>query len=205
MTITYPLTFPSLGVAKVRITQNAVVAVSRSPFTGQEQVQEHPGQWFEMEISLPPMYREDYAEWDCFFLQLNGQAGTFLACDSSYKKPRGTIAGTVQVNGAHSARSKTLAVKGMTAGTAFLKSDYIQLGTGSTARLHKVINNVTADGSGNATLDIWPSLTTSYANGDSVVYDSPVGVFRLTSNQMVYEAEPGIIFSGMVCAARSVI
>jgi hypothetical protein len=87
MTITYPLAFPSLGVAKVRITQNAVVAVSRSPFTGQEQVQEHPGQWFECEISLPPMYRDDYAEWDSFFLQLNGRAGTFLACDSSYRKP----------------------------------------------------------------------------------------------------------------------
>ncbi len=204
MTITYPLTFPSLGVASVRITQNAVVSVSRSPFTGQEQVQEHPGQWFECEISLPPMYRDDYAEWDSFFLQLNGRAGTFLACDSSYRKPRGTVAGTVLVNGSHSARSKTLAVKGMTVGTTLLKSDYIQLGTGSTARLHKVINNATADGSGNATLDIWPALTTTYSDGATVAYNSPVGVFKLTTNQMAYEASPGIVFTGMVCAARSV-
>jgi hypothetical protein len=204
MTITYPLAFPSLGVASVRITQNAVVAVSKSPFTGTEQVQEHQGQWFECEISIPPMYRADYAEWDCFFLQLNGRSGTFLTGDSSYRVPRGTVAGTVLINGSHSARSKTLAVKGMTAGTTLLKSDYIQLGTGSTARLHKVISDATADGSGNATLDIWPALTTSYANGDPVTYNSPVGVFRLTSNQMAYEANPGIIFSGMVCAARSV-
>lgn len=204
MTISYPLTFPSLGVAAVRITQNAVVAVSTSPFTGQEQVQEHQGQWFEAEISLPPMYRADYAEWDSFFLQLNGRAGTFLVGDSSYKAARGTVEGTVLVNGAHTARSKTLAVKGMTVGTTLLKSDYIQLGTGSTAKLHKVISNATADGSGLATLDIWPALKTSYSDSAAITYVNPVGVFRLVSNQMAYEAGPGIIFGGMVCAARSV-
>lgn len=206
MTISYPLTLPThTGMAGRRLTRRSVVAVSASPFTGTQQVQEHQGQWFEAEISLPPMRRADADVWIAFLLQLNGMAGTFTMGPPAYRVPRGTVAGTVLVNGAHSARSKTLAVKGMTSGTTFLANDYIQLGSGSSARLHAVIANATADGSGNATLDIWPALRTSYSDGATVTYTSPVGLWRLSTNEMPDDVAPGEIFSGITLPVREAL
>jgi hypothetical protein len=55
--------------------------------------------------------------------------------------------------------------------------DYIQLGAGSSARLHQVL----ADKTGNGSLEIWPSLRFSYTD-EPVVFNSPKGVFRLATN-----------------------
>jgi hypothetical protein len=206
MTITYPLAFPThTDAAALRITRRSVVAVAVSPFTGKQQTQAHQGQWFEAEISLPPMYRADAAPWIAFLMKLNGMEGTFLAGDPSYRASRGTIAGTVLVNGAHSARAKTLALKGMTAGTTLLAGDYIQLGSSSASRLHAVLSDVTADGSGNATLDIWPALRTSYSDSAAVTYNSPVGLWRLATNEMPNDFSPGQIFSGITLPVREAL
>ena len=55
-----------------------------------------------------------------------------------------------------------------------LAGDYIQLGTGSAARLHQVL----VDQSGSGNLEIWPNLRDTYS-GETVIYSSPKGVFRL--------------------------
>jgi hypothetical protein len=57
-----------------------------------------------------------------------------------------------------------------------LAGDYIQLGTGSAARLHQVLVDRAAGT--DVDLEIWPKLRSTYS-GETVIYNNPKGVFRL--------------------------
>jgi hypothetical protein len=59
-----------------------------------------------------------------------------------------------------------------------LAGDYIQLGAGSSAKLHKVL----VDQSGSGSLEIWPALRANYT-ASAATLTNPKGVFRLANNQ----------------------
>jgi hypothetical protein len=189
MAITYPLSLPTnVSFTTARILARSVVGTSRSPFTGAEQVQKHQGQWFEFDGKLPPMARGNAEEWITFLLKLNGKQGTFLMGDPSGKTARGIGTGTPLINGG-SQTGNSLITDGWTASqTGILKAgDYLQLGTSSNARLYKVLQEANSDGSGNATFDIWPSINTAFADNTALTISSPVGVFRLSTNEMPWD------------------
>lgn len=189
MSISYPLTLPALGLARVRLNAHAVVGVSMSPFTGQQQAQEFPGQWWQAEISLPPLKRADAETWLAFLLKLNGRRGTFLLGHPASATPRGSAPGTPLVNGAHAAAVNSLATKGWTPSqTGILKAgDLIQLGSGSSARMYKNLADADSDGSGNATLDLWPALRSAAADNDAITTSNCRSVFRLASNDITWD------------------
>lgn len=176
-------------MASVRFSAHAVVAISQSPFTGQQQVQEYSGKLLQATISVPPMERNDAEEVIAFLLKLNGKRGTFLMGDPTGATPRGIATGTPLVNGAHAAAATSLVTDGWTISqTGILKAgDYIQLGSGSSSRLYKNLNDVNSDGSGNATLDIWPGLRSAAANNDPIVVSNCKSVWRLASNDMTWD------------------
>ena len=206
MAITYPLTLPAAPIFNsARFTARAVVGLSESPFTGQSQVQEYAGQWLEAELSLPPMTRPQAEYWTAFLLKLNGLRGTFLLGDPAGKKPRGVATGTPVVNGAGQT-GNALITNGWTISTTgiLLAGDYIQLGTGATARLYKVLDDANSDGAGAATLTLWPSLRTSPGSGAAVVVNNTVGLFRLVSNEMVWNIGEAINY-GLVIASREAL
>lgn len=90
MSITYPLIPPGYpGAASMRLTMQNLVAVSQSQFTGAQQVQQWPGEWWEAEWSLPSMWDSQAAAWRAFFAGLRGQAGTFLMCPNANYAPQG--------------------------------------------------------------------------------------------------------------------
>jgi hypothetical protein len=149
------------------------------------------------------MNRAQAEEWFSFLVKLNGQYGTFLLGDP-HSAPRGSASstpGTPVVNGA-SQTGAELAIDGLPASaTGYLKAgDYIQLGAGSTATLHKVLNDVNSNGSGEATLDIWPDLRSSPADDAAVVISNAVGVFRLAANEIGVDINE-IEFFGITFAA----
>jgi len=78
-----------------------------------------------------------------------------------------------------------LTVDGLPASaTGYLKAgDYIQLGCGSSATLHKVLQDVDSNASGQATLELWPYIRTAPSDDATIVVGDTVGVFRLSSNQ----------------------
>lgn len=78
MSITYPLTIPYPSPAHMRVTQQNIVAVSQSQFTATQQRQQWPGEWFEIEATLPKMTAADAATWRGFMAGLRGRAGTFM-------------------------------------------------------------------------------------------------------------------------------
>lgn len=191
MAETYPLTFPTqTGIARVEITATDVVSVSKSPFTLAQQVVRHAGARWSATITIPPTKREDAEYWNSFLLRLRGQYGTFLVGDPNGATPRGSAAstpGTPVVNGA-SQTGNELAIDGLPASaTGYLKAgDYIQLSSGATAKLHKVLEDVNSNASGEATLNLWPDLRSSPADGATVVVSSAKGVFRLASNDAIW-------------------
>ena len=191
MAETYPLTFPTqTGVAAVEFTATDVVSVSQSPFTLAQQVVRHAGARWSATISIPPVKRSDSEYWNSFLLRLRGQFGTFLLGDPNAATPRGSAAsaaGTPVVNGA-SQTGNELAIDGLPASaTGYLKAgDYIQLGSASTSRLYKVLEDVDSNGSGEATLNLWPDLRSSPADGATVVVSNAKGVFRLSNNEAVW-------------------
>jgi hypothetical protein len=87
------------------------------------------------------------------------------------------------VNGA-SQTGDTLVIDGCSPNvTGFLlPGDYIQIGSASATQFYKVLTQVDTDGSGGATLDIWPDLRSSPADNAVVVMANTKGRFRLREN-----------------------
>lgn len=192
--ITYPLLLPSNCIARATLKAANVVGVSRSPFTGSQQVQRHQGQWWAADIELPPLVGHDLsAPWLAFLLSLRGQYGTFLMGDPGKPQPRGVATGAPVVDGANQS-GEQLTVRGFTANvTGILKAgDYIQLGSGGSARLHTVLMDANSDSTGRVTLAVWPRLRTSPANGSAVVVRNPVGLWRLAQSETSWIREPAL-------------
>jgi len=186
MTISYPLALPTVTTAKaITIRARSTVAMSASPFTGEQQVYVHQGEWWEADVQLPPMVRADAEIWVAWLVALNGREGTFTMGDPVGATALGSASGTVTVNGG-SQTGKVLAVSGLT-GTIKAGS-WIQLGSGSGTHLHKVV----ADGT--TSLDIWPRLRSSPGNGDSVVIASAKGLWRLADNMRSWSIEEAAIY-----------
>lgn len=192
MAITFPLSAPASpqpNALKMR-AKNIVGAVS-SPFTQQTQIVEFPGEWWELQVAFPPMKRANAEAWVTFLISLRGLSGTFLYGDPSYPGPAGVATGTPLVNATNAAGNKTLVTKGWTPSiTGILKAgDLLQIGSGTTQRLYKVLKDVNSDGSGNATLDIFPRLREQLSDGASITLTSPKGCFRLSSNQREWDTD----------------
>ena len=191
MAETYPLAFPTqTGITRVEITATDIVSISESPFTLAQQVVRHAGARWSATITIPPVKRSDSEYWNSFLLRLRGQFGTFLLGDPNAATPRGsaaTVAGTPVVNGA-SQTGNELAIDGLPTSTAgyLLAGDYIQLGSGSTARLYKVLEDVNTNASGEATLNLWPDLRSSPADDAGVVVSNAKGLFRLATNDATW-------------------
>lgn len=198
MAITYPLTMPATpSFRAIRWRTQSVVASNRSPFTLTEDVQVWAGQNWMAELSLPPMKRPDAEAWIAFLLSLNGKQGTFYLADPTAKTPRGSVPGAPLVDGTQAGGAQTLATKGWTASQAnvLLPGDWIQLGTGATARLHKNLTAANSDGAGKATLDIWPSIRKEGAtNSAAIVTSNCKGVFRLDSNSASWDVGEAQIY-----------
>ena len=193
MSITYPLSFPSYMLpTKVEWVDINVVGVSRSPYTGKGQRYDWEAAWFTGTIYFPAFGNENADDAHGFLTSLRGRLGTMLVRGTYARTaPRGTAPGTPLVDGA-SQTGLELDTRGWTPSQTgiLLRGDFIQLGTGSSSRLHKVMADADSDGSGDATLDIWPPLRTSPSDGQTVIISSPVGLFSLDTNRPGWNQTP---------------
>jgi len=199
MAESYPLALPThTGIAQIRLLARDVVGISTSPFNLKQQTFRHPGQRWEADITLPPMKRDDAEQWAAFLLRLRGQYGTFLLGDPANATPRGSASitpGTPVVNGA-SQTGDELNIDGLPASaTGYLKAgDYIQLGSGATATLHKVLEDVNSNASGEATLNLWPQVRTAPSDNATVTVSNAQGNFRLASNETMWDINSATLY-----------
>ena len=172
MALSYPLATPtSIGIESIELRAVNAVATSQSPFTYKQQIISHGGQKWEASVSIPSVHRDKAAQWKALLVGLKGPVGTFLLGDPDYATPQGTVSACTLTG---SAGDETVSV----VMTGTLKAgDYIQLGSGATAKLHQVI----VDQNGSGSLEIWPALRANYSTA-TVTFNSPKGVFRLSTN-----------------------
>lgn len=184
MAVTYPLSLPATpDFNRASFRARSVIALSTSLFTLQQQAQEHQGDLWEADLSLPPMQRAAAEEWLSFFLSLRGRLGTFLLADPLGRTPRGSVAGSPTIDGVGQTGT-SLITNGWTASQTgvLLAGDYFQVGSGTTTRLYKVLTDVDSDGAGEATFDIWPRLRESPTDVEALITTNPKGLFRLNNN-----------------------
>lgn len=196
MAITYPLIFPaSPGIARLRITPRSVVSMTQSPFTGQQQVYKHQGQWWEAEVTLPAMSRAEAEVIIAFLLSLDGRYGTFLMGDPIGTAPRGIGTGTPLVNGGSQTGQDLVTDGWTTSQTGIVKAgDWIQIGTGSATKLHKVLVDANSNSSGQATLTLFPKLRSSPSDNQAIYVNNTKGLWRLASNEMPYDIDEASIY-----------
>lgn len=197
--------FPDVGIRAVTIRAKNIVSSSASPFTGQQQVFKHQGEWWEMEVTLPAMKRDDAEQVAAFLVSLQGQYNTFNLGDKANTAPRGVGTGTPVVNGG-SQTGYALDTTGWTSSTTgILKAgDWIQLGSGASSRLYKVLSDANSDGNGDAQLSIWPRLRSSPSDGASIAVNDTVGTWRLSSNEINYSIDEASVY-GITFACREVL
>lgn len=196
MAISYPLTLPShTGRRSMELRATNAVTVERSPFTYASQAQASAGQMWQADVTLPPMKRADAEAWVAWLVSLRGSFGTFLMGDPIGATPRGAGGGTPLVNGS-SQTGQDLNIDGCTPDiTGWLKAgDYVQLGSAGSATLHKVLADVNTNGSGQATLTLWPHIRTAPSDNAAVTISNTVGRWRLSSNESSWGVNEASIY-----------
>ena len=189
MAITYPVALPShTGIAQIELRAVNAVAYSQSPFTFAGQAHAYQGQMWQADVTLPPMKTADAEQWLGFLLSLRGQYGTFLLGDPLRTSLRGT-ATSCSITGASGDNTVSATVP---SGETLLAGDYIQLGSASTATLHKVLVDYTGTGAA-ADLEIWPAIRTTHS-ASSATLSNAKGNFRLSTNEQAWSINEAAIY-----------
>lgn len=177
-----------------KVTQNVSI------YTGQAQTYDLMNSLWTGTMSLPPMHRYDADAWQSFILACRGMVNCFLLGDPTAVLPKGIASGSPVVSG-NGQTGYSLVTGGWTASvTNILRAgDYIQIGSVSTLssgyapRLYRLTDNATSDGSGHATLSIWPNLRDLPPDGATIITRNCVGLMRLAGNQgNTYSSTPGM-------------
>lgn len=173
MSGTYPTT-PEFRSMNFSSEQKTITSTTDSGKMFSVQVD---GQRFKFSASYPPMSRTDFAPVLAFIMKQRSQKETFQIALPDLKNAKGTVSGTVLVNGSHSAGDTTITVDGMT-GT--LKAgDLVKF---AHSKVYMIVADVTADGSNEATLTIEPPLREALSNDSSVTYDNVQFTVRLIND-----------------------
>jgi hypothetical protein len=162
------------------------VAVVESQFSLRTQRQGWTGKdkW-SGEMTYPPMPIAKANDVTSFLMQCRGRLNAFQLGDPLHTAPRGSGSGQPFVNntpGTNIPGSITLATSGWTANAAgiLLRGDQIQVGY----RLYQVLDDVNADASGNAVLNIWPSLReTPTSSGSGLPFLNATASIRMTASR----------------------
>ena len=184
MTISYPLTLPApSSIMRVDFGMESLAGETESPYSFVPQTFVWNADRWSVTVAWAPMARTDADDVEGFAGAMRGREGSVLIGDGSRAAVLGTWLGqSPLVNGA-SQSGYTLAIDGLTPTTTTgAKGDYFQLGSGSNSRLHRLTVGFTANGSGQATLDIWPSLRGSPADNAALTLASAKGLFKLNTN-----------------------
>ena len=165
---------PAAAIAELTWLPESAVAITTSPFSFRHQVHAFNGQRRRAGIKIAPRTPALAKAWHATLLKLNGAEGTFFLSDTVGQNP--TLArGTPVINGAGQT-GKELITDGWTGLATVLEAgEWVSIGN----ELHQVLEQVTADSGGAATLQLWPKITKAFPDNHAIEADAPRGVFRL--------------------------
>ena len=181
---------PVSGAASVEFSFTDAVAIVSSPFTGQTQAQAWIGaDMWSGTVTLPPLSQQQADVWISALMQCRGMLNAVQVGDPMKAAPRGNPLGTPKcpASPVDTFGQPTLTTIGWTPGKVglLLPGDYLQVGF----RLHRVLNIVNSDSSGNATINVWPSLREVPAASAPIILANPMGLFRLATNKRTWSSD----------------
>jgi hypothetical protein len=181
-------TTPALQSMDITVT-NAVATVN-SIFTGGTQTQMWPGaDMWSGTATYAPLSKQECGPIKAALLQMRGMSNAIQLGDPMWATPLGTPQGSPVVDGsiAISVGGQTLYTRNWTPSQLNLlrAGDMIQVGY----RLYCVLDDVISDSNGKAAISISPSLREIPSDGEIVVTNNAVGLFRLNSNKVTWSSD----------------
>lgn len=151
--------------------------LSRSQATGQQQVRGVPGWYWQASVEWP--MRQSGGAMDAFIGRL-GPGDLLQMAHPVRPVPVGTLRGSPQVNGAHNAGAKTLAIKNATNGQTLLAGDFVGVG----GVVYMVASDVTVSGGG-ASVALTTGLRAALTNNTAVAWNAPTINWRVMPGAML--------------------
>jgi hypothetical protein len=184
MAISYPLALPTTtGFTSIVWAPKSVVGVVSSRFTYHQKKYVWDGQTRKGSATLPALTVAQAKLWQSFILKLNGREGSFYLRDSEpFRTPQGAITdslGSVIIDTGGGVPGTSIDVAGLPTSETdtLLAGDYISIDD----RLYQVTDDVTSDGGGLGTINIWPFVRSTIVDATSVEIGSAAqGIFQLT-------------------------
>ena len=173
---------PELPLTLVQSLERRLVsatAVSASPFTGTEEVQDWGGEWWDYAVEMARTTGRDGRRLSAFLAALGGPRGRFLFRDPTIRQPGSLLAPLVA--GGFQTGSTLVTAGWPPFATPLFAGDFFSLGTGAQTRLHQLTADVATDETGQATLAFVPRLRTSPVDGAPLEIAAPAVVLRLTA------------------------
>jgi hypothetical protein len=177
------LTFPSIAnPSGIAWRLRAPTQIHESPLDGTAQTLALAGARWEATLTWDWIGEGQSRLLEAFLARLAGRSGRFLyGPPHAPRQASGT--GTPVVNGAGQSGS-TLSIRGWSAAAqAFRAGDWLSyVDTAGRRRLHQVVEDSTANGSGVASVTIAPPIRRAGADGAAVEIAAPQGVFMLAGD-----------------------
>ena len=167
---------PNSALTELEFTAHDATSASQSPWSGATSIYNWAAQWWTLMIVYPAMSRAQGQPWQAFLLELRGQTNVFLIGNPAEAVPLGSYAGTgLTFQSATTLNSIVVAGFPASQNNLFLPGDSIQIGY----RLYKVLEPVNSNGTGGATISIFPQLRDNPVAGTSIITTNTQGLFRL--------------------------
>ena len=187
-------TLPVNDFATVTIKNNTPTATSVS-LSGRRQSKQLAAQYWTLECEYTALDRSEAAQVMAFLNKQNNSLESFDVVIPQYSRPAGTVAAlggspvlSVAANAAISATAITVDFDTITSSNlsdatkAFRAGDFIKFSNHN--KTYQITDDVTINGSGGGTINIFPSLYTAITTSHDVTYwNVPFTVFNTESTQ----------------------
>ncbi|MFC6197799.1 hypothetical protein [Ponticaulis profundi] len=138
--------------------------------------------YWEIEYEIDCIDRETFDKWKMFLLRRQGRAITFITWPILRPRPRDesvTSDAGIDLDSISEANS-TITVSGLAASQPIAKGDFFSYRTAANGYwIGTATEAATADGSGDATITVWPRPRAAHATVRELTRIRPVGEFRL--------------------------
>lgn len=181
------ITFPSSpGIQAQSLRIFAPSQETTSEWTGHRKVQPSGRAWWQGTITMPPMSEDEALSWRAFVAKARGRSNAFQVPVRT-----GTQSTANPLVNGGSQTGYQLITDAWGVSEAIKAGWYFTLG----GQLHIITTNVTANGSGEATITFEPALRSSPANNAAIEIEDPYMTAAMMGDELGWSSEPGVFHS----------
>lgn len=197
MAISYPIDATAIlpNPVSIELTLRRVTGMSESPFTFQQQVYEHQGARWEMNMTFAPQTRADAAAIHGFLAALRGRRGTFLYTPDPLATAPISGGSDGNLSGNHAARATTITTS---ANETWSVGDLISISN----HVYRIAQKNCGTSLCNS-YDIEPGLRAAATSGTAIDATSPKGIWRLASDEFTYSIDVGQFYRTTIACVEA--